>query len=274
VHADRHKGRSESRILYWFHTPPGVKIGRTPLDEETTQLLEQLNPDVEFDWPRIRKGQGVPPVEPRPPVELRRQRQPDPRNRGGKGRTEGPPRREPAGPRDVTPPPAPPPSETIATRAEGDAVEERPQARPEALQPPPISAADLAEAAATPAGERLGPQGVHQLRARYADIIARLAERGPEAERQEEMRAAADRLNPDSWTSADEVTRGLEEYEAVLASLREVVGRRKRRRRRGPRSGAEPSAAGPQGAEPAEPDPADAAEAGEPDDGESGSGGA
>ena len=61
-------------MLYWFRTPPGVKVGRAALDEDAIRLIEQLNPGMEFDWPRILKGQGAPATESRPPVEARRQR--------------------------------------------------------------------------------------------------------------------------------------------------------------------------------------------------------
>jgi hypothetical protein len=53
--------------------------------------------------------------------------------------------------------------------------------------------------------------------------------------RADELRAQADRLNPDMWVTDEEVLHGLEQYEAVFASLREVVGRKRRRRRRGGR---------------------------------------
>jgi hypothetical protein len=44
------------RLLYWFRTPPGVRVGRAPIDETAIRLLEQHNPDVEFDWTRILKA--------------------------------------------------------------------------------------------------------------------------------------------------------------------------------------------------------------------------
>jgi hypothetical protein len=56
----RRRGRSRSRVLYWFRTPPGVKVGRAALDPEAIRLIEERNPDVVFDWPRILKGEGRP----------------------------------------------------------------------------------------------------------------------------------------------------------------------------------------------------------------------
>jgi hypothetical protein len=47
------RGKVRTRILYWFRTPPNVKVGRQPFDEALRQTLEAQNPGVEFDWQRI-----------------------------------------------------------------------------------------------------------------------------------------------------------------------------------------------------------------------------
>ena len=62
-------------------------------------------------------------------------------------------------------------------------------------------------------------------------MLANLTRRVPDEQRREQLREQAERLNPDSWVTDEEVTAGLEAYESVLASLREVAGRRRRRRR-------------------------------------------
>jgi hypothetical protein len=46
------RGRS-GRLLYWFRTPPGVKLGRVPFDAPVQRELESRYPGVRFDWPRI-----------------------------------------------------------------------------------------------------------------------------------------------------------------------------------------------------------------------------
>ena len=38
------------RILYWFRTPPGVKVGREPFDEAARHALESEYPNLVFDW--------------------------------------------------------------------------------------------------------------------------------------------------------------------------------------------------------------------------------
>jgi hypothetical protein len=47
------RGKTRARVLYWFRTPPGVKVGREPFDSEARRALEAQNPGVVFDWRKI-----------------------------------------------------------------------------------------------------------------------------------------------------------------------------------------------------------------------------
>jgi hypothetical protein len=47
------RGKSRPRVLYWYRTPPNVKVGRAPFDEEVQRALEAQNPTVVFDWRKI-----------------------------------------------------------------------------------------------------------------------------------------------------------------------------------------------------------------------------
>jgi hypothetical protein len=76
-------------------------------------------------------------------------------------------------------------------------------------------------------------------------VSATISRRVQDEARRQQLHELAERLNPDSWVTAEEVQRGLDEYENVLASLREVVGRRRRRKRS--RSAAVTSAGNPAG---------------------------
>ena len=67
IHSDRRRGRARTRILYWFRTPPGVKVGRSALDESAIRSIEERNPDIEFDWASILKEQPPPESAPAPP---------------------------------------------------------------------------------------------------------------------------------------------------------------------------------------------------------------
>jgi hypothetical protein len=211
-------------VLYWFRTPPGVKVGRAALDEDAIRLIEHLNPGIAFDWPRILKGQGGPSTESRPPAEARRQRS-EPR------RQQQPPARPVQPAASVAPADLPAARAPFADQAPAfePAAAPAPAAEPNERPTEAPGESDVAIAAHA----RLGAEGVRRLRARYAEILRRISEKTPEPARQSELKAQADRLNPDAWATDEDVAQGLEQYESVLASLREVAGQRRRRRRRG-----------------------------------------
>ncbi len=47
------RGKVRPRVLYWFRTPPDIKVGREPFDPELRRALEKQNPDITFDWRAI-----------------------------------------------------------------------------------------------------------------------------------------------------------------------------------------------------------------------------
>ena len=47
------RGKVRPRVLYWYRTPPDVKVGREPFDPELRRALEKQNPDITFDWRAI-----------------------------------------------------------------------------------------------------------------------------------------------------------------------------------------------------------------------------
>ena len=51
--------RSESRLIYWFRTPPNVKVGRDPFDEDTIRAIERSYPELDFDWNKMLRKDGV-----------------------------------------------------------------------------------------------------------------------------------------------------------------------------------------------------------------------
>jgi hypothetical protein len=216
-------------VLYWFRTPPGVKVGRTALDDEALRRIERQNPDLEFDWPKILKGGGSPPTEPRPPFESRR---PDRAARPRPSGVRPPSKPTPPGQSNWGLTPEQPPAEVreAAAPALGG---QTPMEIPKAVTEERGLTPENLPAEGTPAHEKLGQDAVQRLRLRYADVRARIAERITDQARRDELVASAERINPDAWKSADEVATALEQYESVLASLREVAGRKRRRRKRG-----------------------------------------
>jgi hypothetical protein len=59
---------SRPRILFWFRTPPQVKVGREPFSEEIRQAIEAQHPDLKFDWPKLMAMQP-------PPLDVQRWRE-------------------------------------------------------------------------------------------------------------------------------------------------------------------------------------------------------
>ena len=265
----RRRGKGQ-RLLYWFRTPPGVRVGRAPIDEEAIRLLEQHNPDVEFDWTRILK-------DPVPAESVRDAREPrDARDsRESRDRRE---RRQMRPPQDQRPrddqhrrpreegspsraavaeyaEPAPAGDTEFEGTAQSEAAgylgePDRDSAVPDTWESeagpeedayvPTAPAVDSTEPAAAEPGpmtgsaayERLGAEALGRLRARYAEVMARIAEKPMEEEAREQLKLRAARLNPDGWVTADEVAAALEQYETVFEELRALVGRHPGRRRR------------------------------------------
>ena len=56
------RGKQRQRILYWFRTPPNVKVGREPFAEHVRRALEAQYPDVRFDWETL-VATPIPPPE-------------------------------------------------------------------------------------------------------------------------------------------------------------------------------------------------------------------
>jgi len=217
VHTTRHRGKERTRILYWFRSPPHVKIGRAAFDEEAIRSIEAANPDIAFDWGRI--------LEARPPEPEAEPWRP----RGGRGARH----RERPDTSSQSPPPAYPQAtyrpENIGTPP-ANADSERALQEEEEIHNRPGSASEPS------AAERaLGGEGLSRVRARYAEVLARISAQITDDAVADELRDLAERLNPDAWVTADEVGRGLEDFERVLEQLRQRLGPpRRSRRARGP----------------------------------------
>lgn len=45
-----------ARVLYFWTAPPGLRVGRTALDESAQRALQRAYPDITFDWPALLKA--------------------------------------------------------------------------------------------------------------------------------------------------------------------------------------------------------------------------
>lgn len=219
VHSSRGKAKGRSRILYWFRTPPGVKVGRSALDDESVRQIQATHPDIDFDWPQLLKGRPEPAAErPRQEPPSRPARPGDKQER--RGRPEGSRRPE---------------------RRQGSP--ESPDSKPAVAAPQPrVPVAETPAADTGPAAARLGAAGLQRLRARYTEIVARIQTRVEEEARRAELTAIAVRLNPDEWASDEAVAAGLEGYEATYEEVKNAIGSRRK-----PPVPAEPAAPGEDG---------------------------
>jgi hypothetical protein len=208
MHSARRHGRLRPRMLYWFRTPPNIRVGRAPLDEEAIRALEEGNPDIIFDWRKMLEARPAPSETSSPASEPRSRDRRDVRSGAGL-----------KGERAMGTSTAP----NAVIQSDDTAPVE---ARTPELSPPPAGAPSLSP----------GPLGDFEsqvrLRARYAELLARIAERGGSPERQGQLRKAAEPLNPDSWTTQAEIEAGLASFEEKFAGLRRRLARRRRRSRR------------------------------------------
>ena len=248
------RGKAEAQsLLYWFRTPPHVKVGRAAFDEDAIRLLEEQHPEIEFDWDRILAARPPALPEPRETRYSRPDRRP-PREgrREERGKTSTPP------PAPVVPE-APEPPVAVADAPEPAALVAPLQAMTPIISPVVVPedpeparrfvrVFDRSDEPAHPltapsAAERLlGAEKLTILRARYAEIQARITARGGDPARMDALREQAERVNPDTWVTEAEVNAGLASVDAICAELHRLVGRR-RRRRRGGRGGGRPEAA-------------------------------
>jgi hypothetical protein len=271
MHSFRGRGDARPRLLYWYRTPPDVKVGRAALDEEAIRALEESNSELTFDWSRILHSRATPQPGDRPPGRRSE------RAAGGRPRREreavrqaappSAPAVQPATPAvqparlpeprpSEPPPPGRHPPETgrgkgrrrrrPPKRGEAARLPFPDEARPAAATVGPTELVDEGGPAPQEAGEvppEVATRGsaletirrddLARLRARYAEIQARITQQVTDPQRLERLRALAEQLNPDAWVTAEEVAAGLAEFESVHGALREMVGRRRRRSRRG-----------------------------------------
>jgi hypothetical protein len=226
VHAGRRDGKSRPRVLYWFRTPPGVKVGRPAIDPDAIRLIEEQNPDIEFDWPRILESQPPPAPAPEDPRQRRGRRE-----RPKSDRRRQPQPAAPARPASEDQPVASAPTTSLAGEDAESEVETGGEIEDALEQLTHPDAEEAVGPVPMPVEQAFGPEQLTRLRARHAELLARIAERGGTPERIEELRMQAEALNPDTWVTDEEVRRGTDGFESKMRELRSALGLRRRRRR-------------------------------------------
>lgn len=220
-------GPPRLKVLYWFRTPPGVKVGRAALTPEAIRSIEESNPELRFDWDAILK------VKPPPAPDLERlgrERNRVTRRQGRAVTGEGAQNAD-RSPAEATTP------ESVAMQTEVVvSVEEEGVGNATAGED-----AWEADVSATREGSNeaskhvvLGltdAEGLARLRARHSEILTRIDDRVRDPERIERLREQAALLNPDAWATVEEARERIASLDEVTAALRKLLGRRRRNRR-------------------------------------------
>ena len=205
-----------------------MRVGRAALDECAIRSLEEAHRDVVFDWKRILHTAGPSARPGTGSAGVASRRRPGPQGeRSRKARRE----QKPVQSLDLQ---AELPGAThellTALSADNEPAAEAPV--PVVAASGPVSAHPTALEAA--AGI-VSPDNVARLRGRYAELMARIAERVSDAARADALRLEAESLNPDAWVTADEVRAGVAAFERQEQHLRNLLGGRRRSRRGGAR---------------------------------------
>lgn len=202
----RHPGETP-RVLYWYRTAPEVLVGRPALDEEAIRTIEEQHPEIEFDWPAILALR-----EAMPPEEEERPARPQRRSRPPRRDVQLPASQEPAIARPETADRQAPPFDEEPATGSG-------QGDPEGS--PLHSTRGLLE-------ELVGREIATRLRARHAEIMARIHERGFDQAVLEAWTSKADALDPDTWLTPEAVLSGVQgadrRFEALRAELLSASG--------------------------------------------------
>ncbi len=207
LHGSRAGGRP--RILYWFRTPPHVVVGRNALDEDATKAIEVSNPDLDFDWSKMRRERPKPPSR-LPAVSERMQkgnRRPDPaRVKAVKAPTEVSAEKSPVV--DVD---AKNTSEVVLEASPGPSVE--------VASPDSEMITSSPQPSEHPVSALLGDQMLGKLRSMYSDLEEQLQAAKIAESVKNELRIRIAALNPDSWLAGEEVIRRIEQFESEVAAI-------------------------------------------------------
>ena len=204
MHWFREGHRQRSRVLYIFRTPPGVRVGREPLDPAVIREIEAQHPDIDFDWATLVDNQQVVEVS----ADVRPKR----------GRPE---------PAQVMAPPAP-----VVETVRPAPVQPAEVRQPEVAEPV-VQAVPRTPIPAVIEGSTREEQMVF-LRTWYPQIRERIPHRTHDPVRIEALLALAERLNPNAWGDEEQIAVGLTHAAEALGRLSRVFSKRRRRSRRRP----------------------------------------
>ena len=208
MHADRPGDRP--RLLYWYRTAPGIGLGRSPHDEDAIRTIEEQHPDIDFDWPAILAlAEVMTPEDEAPPRPQQQQQRPGKR----RGRDFAP-SREPATPREQPASARVEEPEAAAGASESEPVEAEVELQTPIEVPPPRNL--LVEELA---GREIGSR----LRARHAEIIARIQDLDVDGSVKDAWFKRAEAIDPELWMTPESVLEGVRNADAQYDKLRAAL---------------------------------------------------
>jgi hypothetical protein len=210
MHADRPGDRP--RILYWYRTAPGIVQGRAPLDEDAIRTIEDQHPDIEFDWPAILALSEVMTPEDEAPA----------------------PRPQSASARSAS-------ARKKSRELRRDGRDAKPEVAAEAtksVEPPEVGAVEVAEPEPVELVERVEPVEPRnrlleelagreigsRLRARHAEIIARIDDLDVDGSEKDALFKRAEALDPELWMTPEAVLEGVRNADALFEKLKAALG--------------------------------------------------
>jgi hypothetical protein len=220
MHADRPGDRP--RLLYWYRTASGITLGRSALDEDAIRTIEEQHPDIDFDWPAILALAEVMTPEDEAPA---RPQQPQRQGRRQRGRDQRPQQQPSAPAREESGSASAPEQpeelrrddrvEELADAVKPDGDESDAEESPSVEIPPPRNL--LVEELA---GREIGSR----LRARYAEMIARIQALDVDGSVKDAWFKRAEAIDPELWMTPEEVLNGVRSADAQYDKLRSELG--------------------------------------------------
>jgi hypothetical protein len=190
------------RVLYWYRTAPGLRIGRPALDDGAMRTLEAQFPDIDFDWPYILDMSAMTPVEVEAPIPPRKRRPRQPDDDAMADDASAPRPR-----RDVVEAADPEVADVVSVAAPSPATTA-------AVEPPPHDGPDLL-------ADLLGRGIAASLRVRHRQLRDQLDGREwPDPAAKAVLAARVGAIDPDLWTTPEAVLQGMAGIEAEVEQLR------------------------------------------------------
>ena len=211
LHTFRSEGGSKPRLLYWFRTPPSLRVGRYPFDGEAIKSIEASNPNLSFDWSKMLKVRPVS-VPTKNTVKMRI-------SVGDRDRSSALAGKDASGLKSV--------GKTMSLDLEEE--EQRPNI---VLAEEEESTESVDDEWRHPVAVLMGDEMLARLRGRYTEIQVRIAEKWNDLKERDSINTRAENLNPDSWRTLEDAVRGIEKFETEAREIKNLLGRRPPRGRR------------------------------------------